>query len=239
MATAQCSFAPSLIFTLSEASAAQCTWAFHLVLAASSADATGLVPVMTVSKAGGAFAAPNAGTAITELTNGWYKVVHNPADLDTLGCLAVRIAVATADTINVAHQVTALDLNVAGVTIPDGGLTAAKFSSDALAAISTPLATTTRRATFAANGNDAVSMRGATDVTIDVTGTFGGGTIQAQVTEDPTVGSPAWTNSGAALSAAGRVVISGPHNAVRTVCAGATTPALAVTYTIRKPAVVA
>jgi hypothetical protein len=84
---------------------------FHLTKAADGTDCTGVVPVMTISKAGGAFAAVNGGTVITELTNGWYKVVHAAADLDTVGCLGVRVAVATADTLNVAHQVQRLDIN--------------------------------------------------------------------------------------------------------------------------------
>ena len=79
MATAPCSTAAPMIFTQSEATAAQATWVFHMVNSADSTDATGKTLTMTISKAGGAFAAVNAGTAITELTNGWYKVVHNAA----------------------------------------------------------------------------------------------------------------------------------------------------------------
>src|SRR4051812_23048925 len=121
MATAPCSYGPQMTFTQNEATAAERTWQFHLVKSADSTDATGVVPVMTISKAGGAFAAVNAGTAITELTNGWYKVVHNAADLDTLGALGVRVAVATADTLNLVHEVRALDQNIATVNPGTGG----------------------------------------------------------------------------------------------------------------------
>lgn len=241
MATAQCSYAPSLIWTQSEATAAQRTWAFHLVKSADSTDGTGLVPVMTISKAGAAFAAVDAGTAITELTNGWYKVVHAAADLDTLGCLGVRVAVATADTINVAHQVTALDMNVATVNPAAGGLVAASFSSDALAAISVPLNSVVKTFALAADGDAAISMLNALDTTVEVTGTFGSGSAQVQTTEDPAATVPVWTNRGSAITstnAATPLVVAGPHSAVRVHFTGSTTPVLAVKFTIRKPATV-
>lgn len=239
MATAQTSYAPSLIFTQSEATAAQRTWAFHLVKSADSTDATGLVPVMTISKAGSAFAAPNGATAVTELTNGWYKVVHDAADFDTLGCLAVRIAVATADTINAAHQITALDTNVATVNPSDGGLTAAKFASDALAAISTPLVPITKIFAVTADGDSAISMLGAIDAIVEVTGTFGGGTVQMQTTEDPTATVPVWTARGSGITssnAASPLTVTGPHNAIRAHVTGSTAPAIQVKVTQRKPA---
>lgn len=239
MATAQCSYGPSLILTQSEATAGQATWAFHLAKSADSTDATGLTPVLTISKAGGAFAAVNAGTAITELTNGWYKVVHNAADLDTLGCLAYRIAVATADTINAAHQVTALDTNTATVNPAIGGITAGSFSTDALAAISVPLRTIVKSSSLAANGDDAIGMLDAYDVAVAVTGTFGSGSAQVQSTEDPAATSPVWTNRGSALTANGSVTVTGPHSAVRVHLTGATTPVLAITYTFRKPQLMA
>jgi hypothetical protein len=237
MATAQCSYAPSLIFTKDEATAAQLTWQFHLVKSADSTDATGVVPVMTISKAGGAFAAVNAGTAITELTNGWYKVVHNTADFDTIGALGVRIAVATADTINVCHQVTALDQNVATVNPGAGGITAATLASDALAAISSPLSIVNKVYALTADGDTAVSMLECQDAVVTVTGTFGSGTVQMQTTEDPTVVSPVWTNRGSGITtsnAATPLTVAGPHNAIRAHLTGSTTPAIALTITLRK-----
>jgi len=240
MATAQCSYAPSLILTQSEATAAQRTYAFHLVKSADSTDATGLTPVMTISKAGAAFGAVDAGTAITELANGWYKVVHAAADLDTVGCLAVRIAVATADTINVCHQVTVFDLNVATADPSDGGLTAAKFASDALSAISVPLVTVVKTVAIAANGNYAISMLNAIDTTVELTGTFASASCQIQTTEDPAATSPVWTNRGSAVTtsnAASPAVITGPHSAIRVAVSSATgSTAVALKFTIRKPA---
>lgn len=240
MATAQTSYAPSLIWTQSEATAAQRTWVFHLVKSADSTDATGLVPVMTISKAGGAFAAVNASTAITELTNGWYKVVHDPADFDTLGCLGVRIAVATADTINVAHQVTAFDLNVATANPATGGIDAGSFTAAALAAISTPLIPTVKPFAISADGDYPISMFGAIDATVEITGTFGSGSAQVQTTEDPTATVPVWTNRGSAITtsnAASPLVVTGPHSAIRIHLTGSTAPVIAAKITIRKPAV--
>lgn len=250
MATAQCSYAPTLLLKQSEATAARRTYAFHLVKSADSTDATGLTPVMTISKAGGAFGAVDAATAITELTNGWYKVVHAAADLDTLGCLGVRIAVATADTINVCHQVEAFDLNVATVTpaaasitssvVADGALTAAKFATDALTALNVPLVTTVKTFAVTADGNYAISMDDAQDATVEITGTFASASCQIQTTEDPTVASPVWTNRGSAVTtsnAASPAVITGPHNAIRVAVSSSTgSTSLAIKITIRKPA---
>lgn len=238
MTTAQTSYGNPPIWTQSEATAAQRTWAFHLVVAATSADATGLVPVMTISKAGGAFAAVDAGTAITELTNGWYKCVHAAADLDTIGSLSYRVAVATADTLNVTTQVTVLDLNVASVNPGTGGIDAGSFTAAALAAISVPLITVSPATltVTAATGDFPISMQKAVDCTVNVTGTFGGGSAQVQTTEDPTVVTPVWTNSGSALTSNGSVVVTGPHNAVRVHWTGATSPSIAIVFTIRKPA---
>lgn len=242
MATAPTSYAPSLIFTQSEATAAQATWAFHLVKSADSTDATGLTPVMTISKAGGAFASPNAGTVITELTNGWYKVVHNAADFDTLGCLAVRIAVATADTINVAHQVTAFDTNIATVPPTAGSINAAAFSTDGLAAISAGFKQVRKFFTLTANtvqtngtSSVAISMDQANSVAVDLNGTFGGGSAQVQFSDNPDAATPTWTNSGSALTANGRVTVTGPHKAVQVVLTGATSPTITLTYTFLRP----
>jgi hypothetical protein len=50
-------------------------------------------PTVTISKAGGAFAAPNDGTW-TELADGWYKVALDATDTDTLGALAINVVAA-------------------------------------------------------------------------------------------------------------------------------------------------
>lgn len=69
--------------------------------------ATGLSPVLTISKNGGAFANPAAGASVmTEIeSTGWYKFSLGTADTDTLGPLIVRGAVATMDNIEVVYQV--------------------------------------------------------------------------------------------------------------------------------------
>lgn len=240
MATAPTSTAGSMIFTKDEATAAQRTWVFHLTLAATGADFTGGAGIaMTVSKAGGAFAAVDVGTAITELANGWYKVVHDAADLDTLGCLGVRVTGTLADPLCVTHQVTALDQNLATVDPSAGGIVAASFASDALAAISAPLNTVIKTFALADNGDAAISMINCQDATVEVTGTFGSGSAQVQTTEDPAATSPVWTNRGSAITssnAASPLVVAGPHSAVRVHFTGATTPTLAVKFTLRKSA---
>ena len=56
---------------------------------------TGLSPTVTLSKNGGAFAAP-AG-AVTEIANGWYQVAGNATDTNTLGPLTLHASAAGAD----------------------------------------------------------------------------------------------------------------------------------------------
>lgn len=147
--TAPFSTANPMEFTKGEPTAAERTWVFHLTVAASGADGVGLVPVATISKAGGAFAAVDAGTAITELTNGWYKIVHAAADLDTVGALGVRIAVATADTLCVVHAVTRFDRNK---TIPGA------ISCDLVAQAGANLSITLNAAESATDGFHTGSM---------------------------------------------------------------------------------
>lgn len=240
MATVPTSTANGMIFTQSEATAAQRTWLFHATLAASGADFTGAAGItMTLSKAGGAFAAPNGSTVITELTNGWYKVVHDPADFDTIGCLGVRVTGTLMDTLNVGHQVCMLDINIATVNPGAGGIVAASLSSDALAAISFPLNVVNKIYALTADGDTSVSMARCVDATVTVTGTFGSGTVQMQTTEDPTVASPTWTNRGSAITssnAATPLVVTGPHSAIRAHLTGSTTPTIAVSIQLRKPA---
>ena len=47
-------------------------------------------PTITLSKAGGAFAAPSDGTW-TELSGGWYKLALDATDTDALGSLAINV----------------------------------------------------------------------------------------------------------------------------------------------------
>lgn len=55
---------------------------------------TGLSPSVALSKDGGAFG--SALGAVTELSNGWYKLAANATDRDTLGELAIHISAAEA-----------------------------------------------------------------------------------------------------------------------------------------------
>ncbi len=98
---------PGQLFKQSEVAGAKTTWLFHLAKSADGADDTAVVPVVTIAKAGAAFGA--AAGVVTELSLGWYKVAFTAADLDTLGALAIHVAVATADSINEVVQVVAFD----------------------------------------------------------------------------------------------------------------------------------
>jgi hypothetical protein len=76
-------------------------------LMVSSADdktaATGATPTVTLSKAGGAFAA--ATNAVSEIGSGFYKVTLSAAETGTLGALAVIATATGADVWRDIHQV--------------------------------------------------------------------------------------------------------------------------------------
>lgn len=77
---------------------------FAMVLASDHRSAaTGLAPTVTLSKAGGAFAAP-AG-AVSEIGSGWYKVAASATDLNTAGPLILHATAATADPADVLYEV--------------------------------------------------------------------------------------------------------------------------------------
>lgn len=67
----------------------------------------GKTPTVTLSKAGGAFAAP-AG-AVTEIANGWYKVAGNATDSNTLGALILHAAASGADPTDMLFEVVAVN----------------------------------------------------------------------------------------------------------------------------------
>jgi hypothetical protein len=70
-------------------STAVINFAFLLVLSSDHiTGATGLTPTVTISKNGGAFAAPSG--AVTEIGNGWYKLAANATDSNTLGPLVLH-----------------------------------------------------------------------------------------------------------------------------------------------------
>jgi hypothetical protein len=101
----------AMVFTQSEATAAQRTWTFYLSNSADGTPATGKTLATTdfkISKAGGAFG--NAVGTITEISLGWYKIVFDVGDLDTAGALACELSgEAGVDTLHVVHQVVAAD----------------------------------------------------------------------------------------------------------------------------------
>lgn len=68
---------------------------------------TGATPTVTISKAGGAFAAP-AG-AVSEIGDGWYKVAGNATDTGTLGPLILHATATGADPTDMLFPVVAYD----------------------------------------------------------------------------------------------------------------------------------
>lgn len=65
--------------------------------------ATGLAPVVTLSKSGGSFAA--AAGSVSEIANGWYKVAGNATDTATLGPLILHATGTASDSTDVYFDV--------------------------------------------------------------------------------------------------------------------------------------
>lgn len=265
-AAAKGSVCAPMLITKDEATAAQRTVLFHLCKTADQADCTGVVPVVTLSKAGAAFA--GAVGAVSELANGWYKIVLDAADVDTLGQLAMRAAVATADTLDVVHQIIALDLNTATVNPGANGITASTIAADAVNELQSGLSTAagvsaitlaTRTvlkelghvddaggASSALNNDGEIvgtSTLDTIDVTFQVTGVWAGASAKVQTTQDPSATVPVWTDyvdvaTDNPLTANGEVIVAGGgHRAARVLTsAKAGATELDVTAVIRKPA---
>lgn len=66
---------------------------------------TGLAVTVTLSKAGAAFGA--ASGSVSQVSSGWYKIVLDAADVDTLGDLAYHCTAAGADPTDFVDRVTA------------------------------------------------------------------------------------------------------------------------------------
>jgi hypothetical protein len=68
---------------------------------------TGLTPTVTLSKNGGAFAAPSG--AVAEIGNGFYKLTPNAADTGTTGALILHASSAGADPCDVVCRLVTYD----------------------------------------------------------------------------------------------------------------------------------
>lgn len=64
---------------------------------------TGATPAVTLSKAGGAFAA--ATNAASEISSGFYKIALTALETNTVGALAIRATATSADEWRDIHQV--------------------------------------------------------------------------------------------------------------------------------------
>lgn len=254
----------SMVFTQSEATAAERTWLFYLSNAADGTPATGKTIAgadFRISKNGAAFA--NAGGTVTEVALGWYKMVFLATDIDTVGHLACEVSgEAGVDTLHVGHQVRLFDMNSATVVVTDASLTAAKFAADSIVAASVAADVTTeiqsglataaqadalsaplRNQTVAlgtitgATGNSSgTSMKNAVKATLTATGTFDSGTITFQQCADPLAAVPVWVDIPTmTLTANGSKTINGPIVAVRARLSGATNANIVVTAEVSYP----
>lgn len=78
---------------------------------------TGVVPVVTLSKSGAAFAAP-AGV-VAEIGNGWYKLTPTTADTNTLGALVLHATATGGDPVDQPYQVSATGLDSMTVALTE------------------------------------------------------------------------------------------------------------------------
>lgn len=72
---------------------------------------TGVVPVVTISKNGGTFAAVTG--VVAEVGDGWYKITPHASDVDTLGPLLIHATGTGADPSDVHCRVVAFDPDTA------------------------------------------------------------------------------------------------------------------------------
>lgn len=84
---------------------------------------TGFSPTVTLSKNGGTFAA--AAGAITEISQGWYKLAGNATDANTAGAFVLHGTATNCDPTDVMHEVVAFNprdarLGVGAVAITEG-----------------------------------------------------------------------------------------------------------------------
>lgn len=70
---------------------------------------TGATPSCTLSKAGGSFGA--AGGTITEVANGWYKIVLTTTDTNTVGDLVFHITATSGDPTDFVDQISPTIIN--------------------------------------------------------------------------------------------------------------------------------
>lgn len=113
---------------------------------------TGLSPTVTLSKNGGAFAAPSG--AVSEIASGWYKVAGNATDSGTLGPLILHATATGADVTDttfgiVSHDPFAMGTAQTGDSYARlGAPVGASISAD-IAAAKTDTAATLTAATLA------------------------------------------------------------------------------------------
>src|SRR3569623_12878 len=96
-----------------------------------STPATGKTVAIVISKAGAAFANPNAGASnMTEVSNGWYKFALATQDTDTLGDLVFRATATGCDDAEDRAQV--VNAATGGLTNLDAAISAEKTKTDNL-----------------------------------------------------------------------------------------------------------
>lgn len=210
-----------MLFSKDEATAAQRTWMFYLSNAADGTPATGKAIAgadFKVSKAGGAFG--NAAGVVTEVSLGWYKMVFDAGDVDTLGALACELSgEAGVDTLHVVHQVIAFDINTATVPLAADAIGSSQIAATAVTELQAGLATSasvsaitlatrtvtkdlgsiddTDGASSALNTDGAIvgtSTLDAIDVTFQIAGTWNGASAKVQTTQDASATVPVWTD---------------------------------------------
>jgi hypothetical protein len=191
---------------------------------------------LQLSKNGAAFA-DGAGT-FTHVGAGIYRYEATAGELDTVGVLIMKIVDAAANISITYAQVVPWDPYSSDFATA-GALANVQTDIDSIQTATPALRTVgpVSMGALAANGaSQAISALQAYETIVTVNGTFGSGSAQVQVCENPTAVSPVWTNSGSALTANGSVTVSGPHAGVRVSLSGATSPALTVTALQRVPA---
>jgi hypothetical protein len=191
--------------------------------------------------AGGIVAASFGAGAITATV-----IADGAIDAATFAANAITAAVIADGAIDAAtFAAGAID----AAAVATGAIDAAAIAADVTTELAGTLATQasvdalgqatraeTRSGTITtATGTVATSMLGALSCVVQTAGTFGGGTITLETTEDPAATVPLWTTTGDTATSDEVNTVDGPHVAIRARMSGATTPSVAVTFVLTFP----
>jgi hypothetical protein len=206
---------------------------------------TGATPTVTISKAGGAFAAPSG--AVAEIGSGWYKVAGNATDTATLGPLALHATATSGDPCDALYEVVAHDVQdalrlglsslpsaspAASGGLPTVGTGAGQVNPDGSGSVPVAFGTTLPASPAANTVGEALKFADTRlDAAVSTRSTFAGGAV-ASVTAGVTLAAAGLDSITVETGLNGRQALA----EILAACAGVLSGAGTGTITIKNPA---